>query len=146
RAGGLDHVPVEQREHLVEAGAAGKVGVVEVREAAVAEADIGRNQCETGLVVGGYATAVAVEERACGDVRLPLVNRDLVHVCYGRGESARHADRRRNAVHDLVVPLVEDRDLKVARWNIRENEIPVGIALGEGEVESVGLAQAREAL
>ena len=46
---GLDHVPVEQREDFVEAGIAVQVGVVEVREAAIAEANVGRDQRKSRL-------------------------------------------------------------------------------------------------
>ena len=57
-----------------------------------------------------------------------------------------HADRRGDAVHNLIVPLVEGRDLPVAGGNILEVEVAVGIALGEQELGAIRIAEADVAL
>src|SRR5712692_1345152 len=45
----FNNIPAEQREYLVEARVTGQVGVVEVGVAAVAEADVRRNQGQSGF-------------------------------------------------------------------------------------------------
>ncbi len=57
-----------------------------------------------------------------------------------------HRDRRRQAVHDQVVPLVKHRDAQIACGNIRERERTVPVALGKVEVGAIRRAQARIAL
>src|SRR5207237_2096528 len=56
----LDHVPGEQREHLVETRGTGQIGVVEVGVAAVAEAAVGGCQGGAGLDGDMINTAVMV--------------------------------------------------------------------------------------
>ena len=56
------------------------------------------------------------------------------------------AGRASRAVHEHVVPLVEDGDSPVAVGNAGESEGSVGIALGEREVFAVGIAEADIAL
>ena len=60
---GFDHVPVEQREHFVEAGKTVKVGAVEVGVAAVAETDVGGDEVKAGLVVLRDTVAVFVSKK-----------------------------------------------------------------------------------
>ena len=170
RGVGLDRVPVEQREDLVEARIAVQVGVVEVRVAAVAEANVGGHQRKARLArVLRHAVAVQVNEGACVDIGLPLVHADLAHVAdrgsgvrAGAGNRVRstrdggakppdvvaaaHRDRLCDAVDDLVVPLVEGRDLPVARRDVLEVEIAVRIALREGNFSAVRITQADVAL
>ncbi len=139
----FDHVPAEQREYLVEPGVAGEVRVVEVREAAVAEADVGRHQRETSFVVVTHAVAVGIEEGAGVDVRLPLVQGNFAQV--GACTTAQ-AHRRRQAVDQHVVPLVEYCDSPHAIRQPGQREVPVDVALGEREILAVGVADAHVAL
>ena len=141
----LDHVPGEQREHLVETRGTGQIGVVEVGVAAVAEPDVGRYQGEPGLVGVLHTIAVPIEERTGVKVRLPLIHGNLPHIAAGRvGVDEPH--RRRKTVHQHVVPLVEDRDAPVAIGKAREPEGPIGLALGEREIFAVRISDAHVAL
>ena len=166
----LDHIPVEQREDLVEARIAVQVGVVEIREAAVAEANVGRRQRQARLRVVRYAGALHIDEAARVDVSLPLVHTDLAHVA-GIAHSARtragcrvrptrsghaalppnvigaaHGHGLRDPVDDLIVPLVEGRDLPVARRDTLEIKVAVAVALRERDFSTVRVAQADVAL
>src|SRR3979411_2352778 len=100
------NIPVEQREDLVEARVTGQVGVVEVGVAAIAVANVRRNQGESRFVDILDAITVPVKEGLGIDLRLPLVQGKLTQI----GCSAGEPDRRRQAVHELIVPLVEDSD------------------------------------
>ncbi|HSS24113.1 MAG TPA: hypothetical protein VLL82_06865, partial [Mycobacterium sp.] len=146
---GLDHVPAEQRKHLVEAGVTGQVGVVEVGVAAVAEADVGRHQRQARLVAVADPVAVRIEERAGVDIRLPLAGGNVAHGDRSRGRGAgwvTQPDRRRKPVHQHIVPLVEDRHSPLSVRNSRESELPFVVTLGEGEVFPIRIAQADVAL
>src|SRR5262249_59184892 len=97
-----------------------------------------------------------VEESPGGEVVLPSVNRDLSHVTdrarragsvaqRGVG-TAPHANRRRNPVDDLIVPLVEDGDSPITRWNPRQGKCSIFIALCEPDISAIRAADAGEAL
>src|SRR5690242_5252040 len=60
--------------------------------------------------------------------------------------AAAHAHWRGDSIHDLIVPLVEDRQSPVAGGNPRQGEIALAIALSKGEVSAIRAAQAGEAL
>ncbi|ETN73097.1 hypothetical protein NECAME_18525, partial [Necator americanus] len=140
---GIDDVPVEQRELFVERRIAVHVRVVEIRIAAVAEPDVGRQQREAGLARISHAVAVRVEERARVQIRLPLQHRDIAGIRH-RAASERHG--RCEPVDDLVVPLVEHRDAGNARGQPREAERAVRVALRERVVFAVRIAHAHIAL
>ena len=59
-----------------------------------------------------------------------------------RPAAAGQRDRRRQAVDDLIVPLVEDRDVASLPSGIPVSvKVAVGVALGEREVLAVRIAQ-----
>ena len=57
----LNHIPVEDREHLVEAGESIQVGAVEVGVAAIAVADVSGHEGEPRLIV--LRNAVAIQSK-----------------------------------------------------------------------------------
>src|SRR5205085_9326281 len=129
---------------LVEAGEAVQVRAVEVGEAAVAEADVGRYQRKARFGVLRQTVAVDVDERPGVDVRVPLVNRNLSQIL--DHAIAGQCDGRRNTVDDLVVPLVEEGNFPIPRWNTGKVEVPTLVALDEREVRTVRISQAGIAL
>ena len=56
------------------------------------------------------------------------------------------SDRHRNTVYDLIVPLVENGELPVARGNAGKVELPIAIALREGELLAIRISQTGIAL
>ena len=115
-----------------------------------------RHQREARFAVIRNAIAVAVNERAGIEVILPPVSPDFSHIA-GRPIGARsmaeacvgaaaHADRGRNPVDDLVVPLVEDGYSPITSWNLRQSERPVVLALREREISAIRTTQAGVAL
>ena len=159
---GLDDQPVHEREHLVPAGEAVQVGVVEEAEAAIAIADVGGHQRQAGLervaaaVHVGNAVAIAVDEGPGEQVRAPLRGREFEAI--GRrgtrriGATSQRAGRpadmdgRHQAVQHDVVPLIEHRQHPVALRDALEVEVSIGIALGKPEGRTVGLADRHVAL
>ncbi len=159
---GLDDQPVHEREHLVPAGEAVQVGVVEEAEAAIAIADVGGHQRQAGLervaaaVHVGNAVAIAVDEGPGEQVRAPLRGREFEAI--GRrgtrriGATSQRAGRpadmdgRHQAVQHDVVPLIEHRQHPVALRDAPEVEVSIGIALGKPEGRTVGLADRHIAL
>ncbi len=139
------HIPVEQGEGFVEVGVAVDVRQQAVVELAIAHPDPARhlNQSELARILD--AIAVAVQEGVLPDVRLPGKRR-VIDAGGAAGGAAGDIDRFGGAVHDQVEPLVEHLERPVAVGNPGELELAVLIALGEGEVQAVGIAQAGVAL
>src|SRR5213075_946502 len=84
-----------------------------------------------------------VEERSGVNVRLPLVHGNFAQV---GGGSASQPDGRRKAVHQHIVPLVEDRDSPIAIRQAREGERAVGGAFGKCKILAVWVSKAHVAL
>src|SRR5581483_10416820 len=141
RGVGFDHVPVEQREHLVETGKAVQVGAVEVREATVFVPNVGGDQGKSGLAIFGNAVAVRIKERPGVQVRLPRMNSNVAHVLSG----LIYPNGSGDAVHDHVIPLVEDGYAPVAGGRIKA-EGSISITLRECKVGTVRAAQTDIAL
>ncbi len=136
RAVCLDHQPVHEREDFVEARIAVQVGVVVEAVAAVAVADVGRNQRQAGLAGLRYAVTVGIDVRAGVQIGTPLRHREfLVDV------GAIHFDLRHQTIEHDVVPLIEYRELEIALRDIGEGEVTVRVTLGEGEIGLVRCAQ-----
>ena len=150
-----DDIPIEQRERLVETGNAVEVRRQSVGPTAVAVANKGIDQRNPDLVCVPDAILVIVNESASVDIRLPLLGANLPHLEVGnaagaggrgrRGDAA-HVGRRREAINDLVIPLVAEGQSPVAAGNAGKLEVPVGVALGEHEVFRVRVSQAHPAL
>src|SRR5690242_1562053 len=62
RAVGFNYVPAEQREYFVEARIAAQVGVIEIRETAIAETNIGGHQGQSRFAILPHAITVLVDE------------------------------------------------------------------------------------
>src|SRR6266581_5240254 len=139
----FNDIPAEQREDLVEARVTGQVGVVEVGEAAIAEADVRRNKRESGFAGVLNTVPILVEEALGVDIRLPLVRGNLSHVdsC-----STGERDGRRKTVHERVVPLVKYSDSRIPVGKTRQGERSIAVALGEREVFAVRISKAHVAL
>src|SRR6185312_4656582 len=148
RSVGLEHVPVEQREDLVEARIALEVGVVEVRVAAVAESVVGDDQRQARLAVITHAVFVAIEERRGGEIRVPLLLGETTTAAVLVKVPTRPVQGYRGgqAVDDLVVPLIEYRDAPVAVRNAVQHEVAIGVALCKCKVLAVRVPEARVAL
>src|SRR3954447_10059672 len=101
RAVGFDHIPTEQWEYFIEACIPAQVGIVEIREAAVPEPDVGRYEGESRFLILPNAIAVLVEEGGRIDVGLPLVHGNIAHV---HRVTASETDRRGESIHQHVVP------------------------------------------
>src|SRR5882762_2419967 len=149
-AGGLvtgrvrfNRIPVEQGERLVEIGHTAEVREETVGHAAVFEPDFVLNQRNSRTAERRDASLGVVDERAGVDVRLPLLNRNVSQIEW---LSDHQVGGRRQAIHDLIVPLVEDGDSPTATGKTVEGEGPIGGALGEREVLAVRIAKAHEAL
>ncbi len=141
---GFNHIPVEQREYLVERGVAVEIGIIEIGIAAVAEADVGRNQRQTRLAVLRHTVAVQVDEGPGVEIRVPLQDRQVFDIdipCIGSQFYCRG-----KAVDDLVVPLVEDRQSEGAIGNPGKAELTFVIAFGECNILAVRISQAHKAL
>src|SRR5262249_41379588 len=138
------------------------------------ETDVGCNQGQSRLRIVRHAGAIGIDEGARVQVGLPLVDADFTHVTHGAGgvaavaagrtgrgrarcagsrrwhtrraRQATHPNALRDAVDDLVVPLVECRELPVTRGDVLEIEAAVGIALREGDFGAIRVAQADVAL
>src|SRR5262249_34668860 len=100
----FDDVPVEQRKGLVEAVVPLQIGARSIRQAAVAVANGGVGERNSGLFRLGDAVLVLVHEDAQVDVGLPLLDGNFSHIHH---VAAPDRDRYREAVDDLVVPLIE---------------------------------------
>ena len=155
----FDHQPVHEREHFVETGVAVQVGVIEEAEAAIAVADVGRNQRQARLVglrhavASGAGDAIThVHERAGVKIRPPLGDGEHDRVPYARSGAAdsaalpRDVNRRDQAIEHDVIPLIEHRQLVVADRNAGEYEIAIRVALGEGDIGVIGRAHAHVAI
>ena len=142
---GFHHVPTEQGEYFVEAGVAAQVCVVEVGVAAVAEPNVGRNQSQTRFVRILSAVVIQVQEGLRVDVRLPLIHGDVAHLP-GVGIIVIEPYRRRQAIHQHIVPLVEDRDSPIAIGQTRKAEGTIRGALGKGKVQAIRVSEAHVAL
>src|SRR6266581_5307128 len=140
---GFNDIPAEQREDLVEARVTCQVGVVEVREAAIAEANVRRNQREPGFGAILDTVPILVKEALGVDIRLPLVGGNLSHVdsC-----STGEPDGCGKAVHEQVVPLVKDSDSPIPIGKTRQGERSIAVALGEREVLAVRISKAHIAI
>src|SRR3954463_2931744 len=139
RAVGFDHIPTEQWEYFIEACIPAEVGIVEIRKAAVAEADVGRYQGESRFLVLPNAIAVLVEERGRVDVGLPLVHGNIAHI---HGVAASETDRCGESIHQHVVPLVKYGDAPIAIRKTRQREAAIAVALGKREVFAVRITEA----
>ena len=62
------------------------------------------------------------------------------------GRSAGQSDRRRKAIHQHVVPLVENGDSPITIRQARESERAIGGALGECKILAVRVSKAHVAL
>src|SRR5258708_2055657 len=140
------HVPVEDREDFVEASETVQIGAVEVGEAAVAVADVGGHQRESGFgriplrIHVRNTIAIDVHEGAGIEVVLPAVSSDFSHIAGAAGAlgiGGAHTDRGGDTVYDLVVPLVEDGNAPIADGHSWESKLALIIALGEGEVGTI---------
>ncbi len=95
-----------------------------------------------GSSVLGDAITVYVDERPGGEIVLPAVNADFSHI----DVAARHADRCRNSVYDLIIPLVEDGKSPITSGDTRQSKPPILIALREGDVSAIRATQTGVAL
>ena len=120
-----------------------EIGVVEVGVAAVAEAIVGRDQRQPFFTRIPNAVAVRVKEGGGVDVGLPLVGGEVTQI---HGRAAGQPDRRGEAIHQHVVPLVKDGDSPIAVGQTCEGKASIGIALGEREVLAVRITKAHVAL
>src|SRR5215470_1313676 len=153
---GFQNVPAEDREDFVEAGETFQIGAVQVRDAAIAIADVRRYQREAEFGVLRDPVSVCIEKGASREVVLPGVNCDFSHIA-GQAVGSRSVAERgiggaayahwcRDAIDDLIVPLIEDGKPPIAGGDIRESEVAVLIALSEREVSPIGGPQASIAL
>jgi hypothetical protein len=115
----LNDVPAEEREYLVEAGVTAQVSVVEVGVAAVTEPNVGWHQREARFGGIWNAIVVLVKESLGVEVRLPLVHGQLPKVETRAGQ----ADRSREAVHEHIVPLIENRNSPITIGKTRKREV-----------------------
>src|SRR5207253_8861108 len=114
--------------------------------AAVAETDVGRHQRKTWLVCVLNSVVVQVEEALGVDIRLPLVHGDLSQIDCASIDGVVEPDRRRQAIDQHVVPLVEDGDSPITIGKTGEGELTIRVALGKGEILAVSIAEAHVAL
>ena len=76
----FNNIPAEQWEDLVEARVTSQVGVVEVGEAAIAEADVRGDKRESGFAAVLNTVPILVKEALGVEIRLPLVCGNLPQV------------------------------------------------------------------
>ncbi len=74
---------------------------------------------------------------------MPLLHGDLTHI---EGLAAGYSHWGRETVYDLIVPLIEEGDAPAAIRHAGEGEGAVRVALGEGDVVIVRIAEADIAL
>src|SRR5207253_580232 len=86
--------------------------------------------------------------RAVGGVALGPHGLPLVHGVLSQigSSAAAEPDRRRQAIDQHVVPLVEDGDSPITIGKTGEGELTIRVALGKGEILAVSIAQAHIAL
>ena len=142
----IDHQPIQEWEYFVEPCITVQIGIIEAHIAAVAKADVERHQRQTWLSLLRHAVAIGVEEHATVQIGAPLCHGNFKRLRNASDDIAIHLDRRRQAVDQQVVPLVEDGDFHVALGDTGERKCSIGVALGERKIVAVRCAQADVAL
>ena len=147
----LHDIPVEQREGFVERSEPAEIRVVQIGISAIAEADMGCHQRQSGLTFLGDAVPVEILEAARVHVGLPLQRCNVVDVDVPGDDVAvaiqlgqMHGSGQ--AIDDLIVPLVEHGNAQVAVGKTANFKSAVTVAFGEPEVVAVRIAHAHIAL
>src|SRR5579871_4235231 len=135
------YVPIEQGECLIKVGDAGEVRAEDVGPAAVPVSDSRVDEWNSYLVRLIDTVFVVVDKRPRVNVGLPLLYRNISHIDR-LVIPIRDIDRCGEAIHQLIVPLIEDAQPPASAGDSGEREVPVGVALGEHEIFTIGVAQA----